>query len=157
MKNTKKQQSELCALQSHLGFWLRLISNNVSSSFTKKLAYVDITPAEWVILREMYDKHTLAPSLVADMTGLTRGAVSKLVERLVQKGYAQRSSSSTDRRYQDICLSEKGREIVPTLAALADENDNEFFSVLTQDEQEKLMSILQKISVSKKLTAFPIN
>ncbi len=113
-------------LKSHIGFWLRFVSNHVSHGFAAKLAGSDVTVAEWVILREMFDNETTSPSSLASEIGLTRGAVSKLVERLREKQLLTRTEAAGDRRYQCIRLTEAGREMVPRLAKLADENDHFF-------------------------------
>ena len=52
-------------MQDHLGYWLRYVSNQVSHSFSLKLAARDVTVAEWVVLRELYDTDAMAPSALA--------------------------------------------------------------------------------------------
>ncbi|MGE0614971.1 MAG: MarR family winged helix-turn-helix transcriptional regulator, partial [Bacteriovoracia bacterium] len=129
----KKQKLEASKLTEHIGYWMRVVSNNVSHSFARKLEASGVTVAEWVILREMYGgDDTTSPSAVAELTGLTRGAVSKLITRLLEKGLVSRKESSDDRRYQDIELTAKGIQLVPKLGALADQNDREFFSCLNK-------------------------
>ncbi len=151
---TKKRASEL---KSHIGYRLRVVSNAVSHSFAKKLADCEVTVAEWVILREMYsDDSKTNPSKVAELTGLTRGAVSKLIERLLIKKLVVRSESTEDRRYQEIALSAKAIELVPKLAGIADRNDERFFSVLTESERKTLMDILVKLAEIHKLQNNPI-
>ena len=76
--------AELSSIESHLGYWLRYVSNHVSHAFALKLAGAGITVAEWVVLRELYDSES-APSALADRLGLTRGAISKLADRLIAK------------------------------------------------------------------------
>lgn len=143
-------------LKSHIGFWMRLVSNNVSHSFARKVETTGVTVAEWVILREMYSEEgSTSPSRIADLTGLTRGAISKLVERLVQKDLVDRTEASGDRRYQDIELTTKGCNLVPKLASFADQNDDEFFSVLTSPERKQLRELLQKIATRHELTKLP--
>ncbi len=150
----KKRASEL---KSHIGYRLRVVSNAVSHSFAKKLADCEVTVAEWVILREMYsDDSKTNPSKVAELTGLTRGAVSKLIERLLIKKLVVRSESTEDRRYQEIALSAKAIELVPKLASIADGNDERFFSVLTESERKTLMDILVKLAEIHKLQSNPI-
>ena len=46
---------ELSPLESHLGYWLRYVSNHVSHAFALKVAARGVTVAEWVVLRELYD------------------------------------------------------------------------------------------------------
>ena len=155
----KRNKTEASELKSHIGYHLRVVSNAVSLSFSKKLADYDVTVAEWVILREMYSnkEDKTAPSVVAEMTGLTRGAVSKLIERLLQKGFVSRSEASHDRRYQDILLTSKAVKLVPRLASIADENDHRFFSKLTASERSVLKTTLLKLAKIHDLQTNPIN
>lgn len=143
-------------LKSHIGYRLRVVSNAVSHSFSRRLAASGVTVAEWVILREMYsgDERT-SPSVVADLTGLTRGAISKLIDRLLQKGLVTRTESSTDRRYQEIRLTPKATKLIPKLASIADDNDESFFSVLTVSERRNLTETLVKIAELHRLNAHP--
>lgn len=144
-------------LQSHIGFWMRLVSNSVSQAFAAKLEQTGVTVAEWVVLREMYGEAGITtPSQVAELTHLTRGAVSKLLERLLQKGLMTRTESKEDRRYQDIQLTAAGRKLVPQLAALADQNDEEFFSSLSANERAQLTRILKKLAEARGLRSYPI-
>lgn len=153
----KTQKIEPSKLTSHLGYWLRQVSNNVSYSFARKLDESGVTVAEWVILREMYSRQgTTSLSAIAELTGLTRGAVSKLISRLLEKRLVHRSESSDDRRYQDIELTAKAAALVPKLAGLADQNDEEFFSCLTKAERNQLRSLLQKIVAKHEITTVPI-
>lgn len=104
-----------------------------------------VTGAEWVVLREMYDKDEMSPSTLADLTGMTRGAASKLIDRLVGKKLVSRRDRTDDRRYQDIELTATGRRLVPTIAAIADQNDAEFFTVLSPKERAALIATLKKL------------
>jgi DNA-binding MarR family transcriptional regulator len=74
------------------------VSNHVSYAFARKLLASEVTVAEWVVLREMYEADAMAPSVLAEHTGMTRGAASKLIERLVAKKLVSRRGRSDDRR-----------------------------------------------------------
>jgi MarR family transcriptional regulator for hemolysin len=148
---------EASELKSHIGYYMRSVSNAVSHTFARKLAAGEVTVAEWVILREMYsnDEKT-SPSTVAELTGLTRGAVSKLIDRLVNKGLVTRSESVGDRRYQEIRLTANAIKLVPKLSRIADENEEVFFSMLTASERKTLMKTLMKLAEFHKLHASPL-
>ena len=68
------RKTELSSLELHLGYWLRYVSNHVSHAFALKLAAAEVTAAEWVVLRELYDFSESAPSALAERLGMTRGA-----------------------------------------------------------------------------------
>lgn len=132
-------------LASHLGYWLRFVSNHVSHGFARKLQGEGVTAAEWVLLRELYDEEALGPSRLAERMGLTRGAISKLADRLIGKHLVERENRPDDARAHFLRLSLAGRAVVPRLAALADENDREFFDHLTAGERAALEALLKDI------------
>lgn len=144
-------------LEAHLGYWLRFVSNQVSHSFSLKLAARDVTVAEWVVLRELYECGRLVPSNLADRIGMTRGAISKLVDRLAVKALVTRTADAGDRRYQELALTAKGRALVPKLAALADQNDAEFFGHLSAAEQASIKSMMKEIVYRLGLKSVPVD
>lgn len=132
-------------LETHLGYWLRFVSNHVSHAFSLKLQARDVTVAEWVVLRDLFDGDGVAPSLLADRLGMTRGAISKLADRLIVKELVERTASTEDRRQQTLSLTAAGRKLVPALSALADRNDAEFFGHLKPAERAALEKMLRDI------------
>ncbi|MGA7339222.1 MAG: MarR family transcriptional regulator [Terracidiphilus sp.] len=145
MSRNQPSAATVSDLKKHLGFWLRFVSNHVSQAFARKLLKSGVTVAEWVVLREMYGRDGMSPGVVAELTGLTRGAVSKLVDRLVGKELVTRQDRCADRRFQDIALTPAGRRLAPSLAALAELNDQEFFTPLSIREREALLETLKKL------------
>ena len=150
------RQTELSSLESHLGYWLRYVSNHVSHAFALKLAAVGVTAAEWVVLRELYNSES-APSVLADRLGTTRGAISKLADRLIDKALIVRRVSAGDRRFQSLTLTRQGRTITPKLAALADENDAEFFADLDIGTRATITAAMKAIVRSKGLRGAPVD
>jgi len=144
-------------LDAHLGYWLRFVSNHVSLGFSQKLAARDVTAAEWVLLRMIYERDVGAPNRLARDLGMTKGAISKLVDRLVGKGLASKAQMASDRRHQDVWLTPAGRTLVPELAALADANDAEYFGHLSAAERETLETMLRDIVKRRGLAELPVD
>jgi len=144
-------------LQTHTGFWLRYVSNHVSQAFARKVEELGVTVAEWVILRELYSAESTAPSELAERTGLTRGAVSKLADRLIAKKLIGRAFSTEDRRWQTLTLTAAGKRLIPQLAKLADANDEEFFACLTSRERAALLGTLKKLVKLNLLSTLPVD
>jgi DNA-binding MarR family transcriptional regulator len=143
-------------LTAHTGFWLRMVSNHVSHAFAAKLSDRKVTVAEWSLMRTLYGKEPTPPSRVADEMGMTRGAITKLADRLIAKSLITREASSNDARGQTLALTARGINLVPDLAALADRNDAEFFECLTIDERETLERLLKRLVEHGQMTAVPI-
>ena len=144
-------------LTAHLGYWLRHVSNHVSHAFARKLAARDVTVAEFALLRMLYGKAPTPPSTIAAQMGLTRGAVSKLADRLAGKNLLIRKASPDDGRAQTLCLTAKGVEFLPELAALADRNEAECFAHLSDHERQYLERILKDTVARLGLTSMPID
>jgi len=142
-------------LEDHLGYWLRYVSNQVSAAFARRLEGFDVSVAEWVVLRNLYDR-PLAPSDLAQRMGMTRGGISKLGDRLAGKQLVAREAAAGDRRFQCLVLSEAGRQLVPELARLADRNDAEFFGELSAAERQTIRAAMEVIVRGRKLIAVPV-
>jgi DNA-binding MarR family transcriptional regulator len=152
---TKKSPS---ALHDHIGYWLRTVSNGVSQSFARKIEGEGVTVAEWVFLRVLYDAAaTIAPTVLAERMGMTKGAISKLADRLLEKNLVERAANPRDGRAQLLALTPLGRRLVPKLAEIADANDAAFFGGLSAGERKRLNELLRKIAVANKLTSVPID
>jgi DNA-binding MarR family transcriptional regulator len=80
----------------------------------------------------------------AEIIGVDKSSLSRMVERLAKRGLLARSKG-LDRRSISIELTAAGMELVPKLAALADENEKVFFKTLGTEEREKLLKVIKKL------------
>jgi DNA-binding MarR family transcriptional regulator len=148
---------EVSELTAHLGYWLRHVSNHVSQAFARKLTAKDVTVAEWALMRVLHDRAPTSPSQLANDMGMTRGAITKLADRLLAKGLIGREASPDDGRSHTLCLTAKGADLTPELAALADENDAECFAHLSDRDRRAMLRILKETVARLGLTAIPID
>jgi DNA-binding MarR family transcriptional regulator len=144
-------------LEAHVGFWLRFVSNHVSRRFARLMQANGVTVSEWVALRRLYSTGVVAPMTLIETLGMTKGAVSKILARLEEKGLVAREHAEADRRAQRIALTPAGRQLVPRLAALADDNDALFFGQLSRAAREQLVSIMMDIVRRHQLRDVPVD
>ena len=150
-------KKSVSGLQDHLGYWLRTMSNAVSHSFARKVENEGVTVAEWVFLRVLYDAEWVAPSRLAEHLGMTKGAISKLADRLLEKKLVQREANLDDRRAHSLALTPSGRRLVPRLASIADANDEAFFGALTPEERRRLAKLLRLLAAVHEMSTVPID
>lgn len=143
-------------LESHLGFWLRFVSNQVSSRFENLLTEHDISVTEWVAMRSLYGRTDVTHAELINALGMTKGATSKVISKLENKGLAERQLTKDSQREQVLCLTESGHILVPKLAAIADENDAHFFGHLTDTQRQSLTTIMNELVVHHQLKQVPI-
>jgi DNA-binding MarR family transcriptional regulator len=131
-------------LEVHLGYWLRCLSNFVSHSFAERLAGRDFSVAQWVVLRTLYDSSGVTLNEAAAQVGVDKSSLSRMVERLVQKGLVNRTQGD-DRRSVGLTLTPAGKKLVPQLAQLADENDAAFFNTLASKQRAKFLATIKQL------------
>ncbi|WP_292574285.1 MarR family winged helix-turn-helix transcriptional regulator [Methylomonas sp.] len=151
----KTNIAEVSALESHLGFWLRFVSNQVSSGFESQLAIYGISVTEWVAMRALYDRLDVTHAELIDALGMTKGATSKIISKLESKGLAKRNQANDSLREQVLCLTDEGKQLVPKLAALADENDARFFGHLPDSQRQSLMVLFKELVAHHQLKQLP--
>ncbi len=146
METVSGKAQHISDLESHLGYWLRLVSNAVSGGFSRALQEKQTSVAEWVLLRELYERNQAAPGELSDVLGLTRGAVSKIIDKLEAKGWVQADAKESDNRYRLLSLTRAGQRGLPILAQIADQNDSAYFDCLNAREKAVLRELLIKLA-----------
>ena len=132
----------ISALEDHLGFWLRTVSNQVSLRFKQQLEQHDISVAEWVAMRRLYQSTDSTHALLMNSLGFTKGATSKIITKLEEKQLITRHHQDGNLRNQIIQLSNKGNQLTPILTQIADENDHFFFGKLSRQQQQQLKQLM---------------
>lgn len=153
-KNVNVQPSS--ALEDHIGFWLRFVSNHVSHAFAQRVEGAGVSVSEWVVLRLLHDHRAQTVTELAQATGMTKGAISKQLRSLESAALVARAIDSTDRRSQGLKLTAKGRKLLPKLAAMADANDDYFFGHLCADDRRALMAVMRDLVNHHRWRSMPI-
>ncbi len=116
----------------------------VHSSFLGKLAQQSIVIPEWRILISLYNNDASNIIELSDFIEVDKGSVSRILDKLESNGLVIRQPGK-DRRSSIVCLTKKGEDLTPKLARLAELNEKEFFSCLSETEKKRLKSILKKL------------
>ena len=143
-------------LESHLGYWLRLVSNRVSTSFAQSLQSEGLSVGEWVVLVRIQEQPNVRPADLATALNLTRGAISKILEKLESKRWISRAVQADDSRVQRLSLTSSGKRILPKLAVIADRNDETFFGALTDVERRTLRRLLERLAELNQIRDVPL-
>lgn len=154
--NNRKKPTAPSPLEAHLGFWLRFVSNHVSIRFQQRLEEKGVTVTEWVALRTLWSQDATTHAELINALGMTKGAASKVVSRLQEKGLAGRQLADGRAREQSLGLTPGGKALVPQLAALADANDAHFFAHLPVVERQALTQAMQALVQHHQLKDIPI-
>ena len=156
METTSNVARSLSRLEIHLGYWLRRVSNRVSGEFARSLHMRQTSVAEWVLLRYLWERDQATPGELAEASTMTRGAISKIVDKLQAKGWVRSKINPEDNRGQLLSLTPAGRRSLPELAQIADQNDERFFACLDADERSALLRLLSKLAEHHQIRDVPV-
>ncbi|HET6500408.1 MAG TPA: MarR family transcriptional regulator [Amycolatopsis sp.] len=85
---------------------------------------------------------------VAQLSGMSRAAVSALVNTLERDGLVSRTQAEHDRRAVLLDLTEAGREATSSTFSEHNEREQAWATVLTKNEQATLIGLLEKLATS---------
>ena len=127
----------------NLNFTVKQLSYNFLQSLKKH----GLTEPQYNILKVLRASYSESPSSIGFLKErmLDKSSdVSRIVDKLYEKGYIDRKENSTDRRQKDVEITEKG------LVLLSDSDDCELkadtlLKNLTSDEIQELNRLLDKI------------
>jgi MarR family transcriptional regulator, organic hydroperoxide resistance regulator len=131
--------------RSHLSYWLRTADTRVSGRIAAELKKWNLILSEWRALRQLYRANAPATVELAGILGMTKGGVSKLIDRLIAKGLVTREISEYDRRYHPLRLTPGGEDLVPILSHIEAKCDRRSFRRLGHKLRSKLLDALTRI------------
>lgn len=106
----------------------------------------DLTPAQYNILRILRGRHPdpASVALLRERMLDKMSDASRLVDRLVAKGLAERHVSPGDRRRSDVSISASGLELLTKLDPL-ERSIDAIFSVIGEDEARCVNDALDRL------------
>ncbi len=145
-----KQQKPFKSSYQKLVVNLIYTSNWMSSEQQGLLKPFDLSSQQYNVLRILrgqYPNPITVNGIIERMLDKMSNA-SRLVDKLLLKGYVSRCDNADDRRACDIRITETGSEILKKIDALQEEAD-EKMKRLSPEEAELLSSLLDKLRGSE--------
>ncbi|MFJ2398520.1 MarR family winged helix-turn-helix transcriptional regulator [Streptomyces sp. NPDC087843] len=101
-----------------------------------------------LMLRRAGPPYAASPSHLADLLGLTRGALSARLAPLEEAGLITRTHEAADRRRVEVRLTDAGYAAFEQHAVSEDEGENALLAVLSAAEKRTLADLLRKLVVA---------
>lgn len=140
----KSPQQKLAINLLYTTHWL----NNHYSAFFKN---IDITVQQYNVLRILRGQHPgyCNLKLIKERMLDRMSDASRIIDKLVAKGYVERKACPNDRRNVDIIITSTGLELLRSLDFIDEETKN-IFAGLNTAEVETLNDLLDKLRIESK-------
>lgn len=97
------------------------------------------------ILMILHGAGTLTQKALTERLGIQAGSASEILSKLENAGLITRTTNEADRRTTDIQLTDAGVQLALDAAEQRQKRHQEMFSCLSPEEQQTLLSLLEKI------------
>lgn len=97
------------------------------------------------ILIMLYEAQKMTQRDLTERLEIQPGSASEILSKLEGAGLISRTPNEVDRRTTDVCLTDAGRELAAETLAQRQRRHEEMFSCLTEEEREKLLSLLERV------------
>ncbi len=133
-------------LHDSLGYWMNRVASQMHESFDQAVADLDMTAAQWAVIATVARSQQSTPGEIAEYIGIHGGSVTRLLDRLVDKGFVERISHPTDRRALIVRLTSAGKALVPKLEKRSKTENNRFLERLEPDVRATFVEHLKRLA-----------
>ena len=137
-----------------VGRYAAAIYRNTQSFINQKLKNYDIRSGQHDFLYVIMKNEGITQIEMCNLLNVGKPTVTKAVNNLVKHGYVIREKNIEDKRSYRLFLTNKGKEIAPTINETFDELTEIYKNNLTEEEYHQILQgleiILKSISNTKK-------
>ena len=138
---------------NHLKAWRAVVTSHaaVTDRVQKAFAAADLPPLSWFELMSAVRQSANGRprmSELAEWLTLSRGGITKLVDRLQDAGYLERVSCSDDRRSLQAELTPAGERMLEEMRVVYSAEVERYLRSISAEEAELLASVLGRVTQS---------
>ena len=141
MSNNQFKPSELNSFMT--GKATTAIARRLQRNF--KLSGLEITVEQWSVLYYLWKKDGMSQQDLCNATFRDKPSITRLVDNLEKQKLVKRIASKTDRRINEVFLTEKGRLMETQSMEVANQTMNEALSGVAEKHIQVAKEVLQKV------------
>jgi DNA-binding MarR family transcriptional regulator len=148
------EQMTATARTPHVAAWVSIARTHsaIVGRLQEALAQADLPPLPWYeVLATVYesDDRRMKMGDLAEALVITRGGLTKLIDRLVKAGLVERAFCETDRRVSYATLTSAGAAMLEEMRPIVrGELEVAFAAKLSVEEADRLAETLERVRAS---------
>jgi DNA-binding MarR family transcriptional regulator len=119
--------------------------NCVFTHFKNKLDPFDVTPAQYAVLKCLWDHGDQSPTQLSQLLFLDTSTITGIISRMENKKLIKRLNSKIDRRAVTIRIKPLGKKLQPQIEQAIAEANAEVLDTFTEDELVLFKQYIAKI------------
>ena len=139
--------------EDSIGRLIADVSGRLLAAFDDEMTDLGITGAQWVILMRIANGCGSTAAELCRFSRYDTGSMTRMLDRLEEKGLIRRLRSSSDRRVIHLELTDPGRELYTLLPPVAIKVLNAHLKGFTRAELELFKGFLDRMQANSGRTA----
>jgi DNA-binding MarR family transcriptional regulator len=132
-------------VDGYLAALLAQASHLISSEFHAVVRREGLTISEWRVLATLADSPPMSIGRLARIALAQQPTVTRLLDRMQEKGHVGRSAHGRDRRITLVTITPAGRRLVDRLIGLAREHEDRVLAPFGRARADALKATLRRI------------
>ncbi|PPA73927.1 MarR family transcriptional regulator [Achromobacter spanius] len=128
-----------------LGFMITSVRGSIHDALERELAPFDLTTPQYVVLNCLAKGWGRTLSDFCRVLAYDSGAMTRLLDRIVAKGYIRRVENEADRRSYLIELTEQGQAALPQALAATEVAMRRLLAGFSEADAETLHMLLSRV------------
>ena len=137
MKNYSPEES--------IGYLLKRAGAQLALTIDRGLGGFDMTHAQLGIFLKLLHGHANTAADLARELMMDTGAMTRMLDRLEEKGFVQRTRSCVDRRVVEVALTAKGKQLADRMTQVAIDSLNHLLRNFTNAEVAQFKDLLRRM------------
>ena len=135
----------LGVLNDRLGYFIRRAQVWIFQDFIRRLAAIDVSPAQFSVLVVVGANSGLSQADLAAALGIERARLVRMLHRLESRGLIQRLNSSADGRRHELRLTREGERLLGRAKTLAAQHEKALQTKFGPDRHRALLDLLKSL------------
>ena len=132
-------------MDKSLGFILNRTALATKVGFNQLIKDHGISPEQWSVIFRVVEKSGISQRELADSTYKDQGNLTRMIDKLVEKGYLKRKIDEKDRRAVELLATDKSKSLVDEITPISDSYNEKLTISFNEDEKLKLVELLNRV------------
>jgi DNA-binding MarR family transcriptional regulator len=131
-------------MDNSFGYLLNRLSVTSKNSFNKQIKRYGVSPEQWIILFRVVENNGLTQKELSDSTFKDQGNLTRMIDKLVQKGYLLRDTDENDRRSVNLHATHSSKQLVEKIAPISQQQNERLSEGFSEDEKKIFTELLNR-------------
>lgn len=137
-------------MRSRIEKWCSVFNRRIRTEINRRCSPYGLNEANFFYLLIVDENPGISQNRMIEIIQRDQSIVTRHINHLVDAGWLEKRTATSDRRKSELFLTDKGREIIPVLDRMMDDISEESVAGLTRDEAATLERLLKKAAETYK-------